>query len=445
MAGIFKAYDIRGTYPHQVNEEVAHRLGLALATWFKSGTMAVGHDARVSSPSLSKALIKGLTEAGMDVEDIGTVTTPCLNYAVGRFDFTGGVMVTASHNPGAYNGFKICREKGIPVGYETGLKEIERMVKDAWLCKSQKPGIRQKNDVRKYFVEHVVSFEEMGRKLKVVIDAGNGSAGKIYPAIFRRISCKLYRLHFKLDGRFPNHDPNPLVDENIRDLQKVVRAKDADIGIALDGDADRMVVVDEAGRRIPCDIITALIAGHLLETYKKRKVVYDVRSSRVVKEEIEKAGGIPIVERVGHAFIKQTMRDQEAIFGGEVSGHFYFAKNFYCDSAGIAIMYLLNILSNATATISQLVKPLQRYHQTGEVNFEVEDTTHAINEMSQMFSDGKQNRLDGLTVEYDHWWFNVRASNTEPLLRVNLEADSEDLMDRQMTRITEKLGNPVSH
>ena len=403
MAGIFKAYDIRGTYPHQVNADMAHRLGLALATMFKHGTVCVGQDARVSSPEVAWSLMKGLVEGGLDVEDIGIVTTPCLNYCVGRFGYVGGVMVTASHNPPRYNGFKIAREGAVPMSYETGIKELENMVNNAWLCKAQTPGKRSKADLRKYYIEHVVTFSKITKKLNVVIDSSNGVGGRVFPAIFRRIPPKLSRLHFKIDGRFPNHDPNPLLDENIEDLQKVVVAKKADVGICLDGDADRMMAVDENGRRIACDLMTALIAREMLKDNPGAKFVYDVRSSRVVREEIENNGGEAIVERVGHSYMKAALREKDALFGGEVSGHFYFQKNFCCDSAAIATVWLLNLMSAFDGPISKLVEPLRRYHSTGEVNFKVEDSDEALEKLAKKFSDGKQHWLDGLTVDYPDW------------------------------------------
>ena len=433
--GIFKSYDIRGKYPAEIDELTARKIGTAIAQFFKeknpkSKNIVVGRDMRTSSKSLANALIEGLCEAGLDVTNIGVVSTEMTYFAVGYYQYDGSVMVTASHNPAEYNGFKICREQAIPISFETGIDRIAKLTKQYYPPRIEQLGKVVVRDVFNDYKKHVLKFAGNLRHLRVVIDAGNGMAGKIIPIVCEELPIEIIPLYFELDGSFPNHDPNPLKAENIIDLQNKVRETKAQIGVAFDGDADRCVFVDEMGRSIGCDIITALIAKQFLEREKGATILYDIRSSWVVPEEIKAAGGIPHRERVGHAYMRATLRKERAAFGGELSGHYYFRDNYYSDSGMIAFLMVLNILSNKRVPFSNIVSPLKRYYSTGEINFEVEDKDAKIEGITKEFSNGKIDYLDGVTVEYKDWWFNVRKSNTEPLLRLNVEGKTQEIMER---------------
>jgi phosphomannomutase len=436
---IFKSYDIRGIYPAELNEEKAQRIGFAIVDFLKQvkGTaknIVVGKDMRVSSPSLADALIKGITNAGANAIDIGLVSTETTYFAGGYYKYDGSIMVTASHNPAEYNGFKVCREQAVPISLDTGLSKIAQLAKQPHTA-SKKCGTIIKKDVLNDYKNHVLNFVLNIKKLHVVVDAGNGMAGKTVPPVFEELPCKLTMLYPELDGTFPNHPPDPLVVENIKELQSTVQELGADLGVAFDGDADRCVFVDEKGQVITNDLITALIAKKWLIMEPKATIVYDLRSSRIVPEEIIAAGGVPYRERVGHSHIKATMREKNAIFGGELSGHFYFKNNYYADSGLIALIEVLNILSEQKDTFSDIIAPLKRYHSTGEINFEVIDKDEKIKGLAERFSNGRVDFLDGVTVEYDDWWFNVRKSNTQPLLRLNLEAKTKDLMKKNMKEV----------
>ncbi|MEK7368340.1 MAG: phosphomannomutase/phosphoglucomutase, partial [Planctomycetota bacterium] len=370
-----------------------------------------------SSTPLAQALIEGITSAGVNVTDIGVVSTDVTYFAVAKYGYDGSVAVTASHNPAEYNGFKVCREHAMPVGLETGLAKIRDIAMRPPLATAERPGRVTKKDIMKEYKEHVHSFIRQIRAMRIVVDAGNGMAGKMVPIIFKGLPIEIIPLYFELDGSFPNHEANPLKLENLRHLQELVREEKAQLGVAFDGDADRVAFVDEKGEAIGSDIITALIAREFLGEDKGATVVYDLRSSWAVKEEIVRNGGVPCREKVGHAFIKATMRERNAVFGGELSGHYYFRDNFYADSGMIAFIEILNILGRKRVSMSNLVAPLKKYFSSGEINFTVEDKDAKIDELARSFSDGKVDRLDGVTVEYRDWWFNVRKSNTEPRLR----------------------------
>jgi len=441
--GIFKAYDVRGVYPDELNEDIAGKIGNAAAKLLNAGTLVVGRDMRLSSEALAGAAAQGIVEAGCDCLDIGLCETPAHYFAVGSSSCDGGLMTTASHNPPQYNGFKISKEKAIPVGQDSGLREIERMVTQGEYILQRKKGSILYKDISGDYTKHILSFAREIRRLKVVIDASNGMAGKHLPAVLDNLPLETVRLYFELDGRFPNHEPNPLKAENLRDLQDAVKGTRADLGVMFDGDGDRVVFVDENAEIVKSDLLTVLIAREVLRKEPGAAIVYDLRSSRVVPEEIRKAGGVPVRERVGHAFMKATLRNTGAVFGGELSGHYYFRENFCADSGAIAFMKILNLLSAEGAKLSELLKPLQRYCATGEINFEVEDKDEKIRELAEVFSDGKVDFLDGVTVEYDDWWFNVRKSNTEPLLRLNLEAKTPELLEKEKARLFSLLGKPL--
>ena len=444
MAGIFKAYDIRGVVPDELDRKTAYLIGRAVGVLLGGSPLVVSRDMRLSGPEFAGGIIDGITESGRDVVDAGLLSTPANYFAVGHYGYPGGVMVTASHNPKEYNGFKVSREDVIPVSYETGLDEIERMVKEANFPPAARKGKVGHRDVLADYARHVLSFVRDIRPMKVVIDAGNGMDGKMLPPILKELPGEFVRLYFELDGTFPHHGSNVLLVDNLRDLRRAVLAEGAALGVAIDGDADRVAFIDEHAEVIPNDLVGALMARQVLREEPGAAVIYDPRSSRAVREEILAAGGMPRVERVGHSYMKATMRRLEAPFGLELSGHFYFRDNFCADSGVIAMIALLNLLSKEQRPLSELIRPLQRYSSTGEINFEVQDKDGKIEEIARTFADGRQSRVDGITVEYDDWWFNVRKSNTEPLLRLTLEGKTRRLMDSGLARVEPVLGKAVS-
>ncbi len=439
---IFKSYDIRGVYPDELNEYTAEKIGKATVQFLRSikdnvNNILVARDARPSSNSLANSFKKGIIEAGVNVIDIGEVSTDTTYFAVGYYDYDAGITVTASHNPSEYNGFKLCHEKAMPISFDTGLSKISEIARHTRLPSSEQPGKIIKKDVLSDYKKHILNFANNIRPLKVVVDAGNGMAGKMIPIIFEDLPCNIIPLFFDLDGTFPNHEPNPLEKENLRTLQKKVRKTKSHLGVAFDGDADRCVFIDENGQIIGCDLITAVIAKELLQKEKGATIVYDLRSSWVLPEDIKESGGNPCREMVGHSYIKATMREKNAIFGGELSGHYYFKENYFADSAMIALIEVLNILSRRNVPMSNLIAPLRRYYSTGEINFEVADKDKKIEQIAEHFKNGKIDYLDGITVEYKDWWFNVRKSNTEPLLRLNLEGKTKEIMEKRQKQLTD--------
>lgn len=441
--GIFKAYDIRGIYPDELDEALMKRIGNSVAQFIGGDRMLVSRDMRDSGVSLSEAFIVGATDAGVDCWDAGLLSTPGNYFAIANYGFPGGVAITASHNPKEYNGVKVSRENAIPVGSESGLKEIEKVALYGDYKRASVKGKVVSISVLDDLTAHILKFAGDIKPLKVAIDASNGMAGLVLPGVLERLPIETERLYFELDGNFPNHEANPLKTEVLADLQRKVMESGADMGVCFDGDADRCAFVDEKGRIIPSDLTTAILAREFLAREPGALVLYDVRSSHAVREEIEAAGGRGMPERVGHVFMKATLREKNGIFAGELSGHYYFRDNFYADSAAIGFVMMLNVLSAAGMPLSELVAPLRRYSSTGEVNFDVEDKDSKISQLAAAFSDGKISHLDGITVEYDDWWFNVRKSNTEPLLRLVLEARDAAKCEDAMKRISEMLGEPV--
>ncbi len=433
--GIFKAYDIRGVVPEEFNADIAYRIGNAVAAYLKPENVVVGRDMRTHSPEIAAAAVRGLAEAGVDVTDIGLASTPAVYFADGFGGFAGALQVTASHNPPEYNGFKLCREAAIPLSYETGIEEIELIFKRGEIVRAESSGRVTEKDFSADYVRHVLGFAQYIRPLTVVADAGNGMAGKYLPLLFKELPCRLEPLYFELDGSFPNHEADPLKEANLADLQARVKEVKADFGVAFDGDGDRVAFVDENGRTISNDLTAALIAREVLDTWPGSTVVYDLRSSMAVAEEIRSRGGRPLESRVGHSYIKQLMRERDAAFGGELSGHYYFRDNFFADSGLIALVMVLNLVSSQEKPLSELVRPLRRYSASGEINFRVEDKEAKIEELARVFSDGEVYFLDGVSARYPDWWFNVRQSNTEPLLRLNLEARSPDLLEEALRRV----------
>ncbi|MGN6675305.1 MAG: phosphomannomutase/phosphoglucomutase [Thermomicrobiales bacterium] len=432
---IFKAYDVRGIYPGELNEDIAYQIGRAFVAFLGVDRVAVGRDMRLSGPALAGALLQGIAAQGAEAIDLGLTSSDELYFAVGKFGYPAGVMVTASHNPAEYNGLKMCRAEAIPLSESTGLTDIRDMiVRDAIPTATRQGSITQR-DVLDAYVEHALSFVDVKtlRPLKVVADAGNGMAGMILPRVFDRLPCELVPLYFDLDGSFPNHPANPIEPENIADLQAKVRETGADVGVAFDGDADRMFIVDEHGTFVGGDMVTAMVAQRLLRRYPGAAIVYNLICSRSVPETIKAAGGRPIRERVGHSFIKATMRREDAVFGGEHSGHFYFRDNWYADSGLIAFLSVLELLSDANKPVSAVLQPIDPYKRSGEINSEVKDIAAVLTKVEDHYraAGATIDKLDGLTVEYPDWWFNLRPSNTQPLLRLNVEAANDaELRDK---------------
>lgn len=452
---IFKAYDIRGLYPDQLDEEAAWKIGCATARFLRSlltgfdrgqtnaQALCVGRDMRTHSQPLAHALIEGINSAGANVIDLGMIDTPQMYFAVNHLGTCGGVQVTASHNPARYNGFKISSQNAKPVGADTGLKDIKHIALALIHTKANLTGKVQKKDLTSHYKTHVLKFlQPLKKNLNIAIDASNGMAGKLVPIIFGELPLEIIPLNFEHTGKF-KHPPNPLIEKNLAQLKRTVKEKNCDFGLCFDGDADRLMMVNEKGETIGCDLLTALMARYFLNAHPNSTIVYDLRSSRTVVEEIIKYGGTPRRERVGHAFMKKALRDSHAIFGGELSGHFYYRDNYYADSGMITLVHVLNILSEARVPISELIKPLQRYHRSGEINFQVDNKREKMNELAKRYSDGRTDHLDGITVGYKDWWFNCRPSNTEPLLRLNVEAKTKQSLDEKLAEIEQVLGKPV--
>ena len=435
---VFKAYDVRGVYPDELDEDGAYAIGRAFVERFEPARIAVGRDMRLSSPSMAEAVREGAAEAGAEVLDLGLVGTEMVYFAVGDLGLDGGIAVTASHNPKQYTGMKIVRRGALPVGGDSGLEEIrDRALRGEWHTAAR--GSIRPEDVWPRFVERVLSFVDVGalRPLRIVIDPANGMAGTMLPPILERLPMlDVVRCNFEPDGSFPNHEPNPLLPENREFIVRRTREEHADFGVAFDGDADRCFFVDERGEFVPGDFTTALFAESILEKEPGGKVIYDVRASWAVPQAIERAGGVPLLNRVGHAFIKERMREDDAVFGGEVSAHYYFRDFSQADSGTVPFLLMCELVSKR-GPLGKTLAPLRsRYFITGEINTPVADVSGKLRELEQRFGDGARvSHLDGLSVEADDWHFNVRPSNTEPLLRLNLEALSEDLMERKRDEV----------
>ena len=432
---IFKAYDVRGLYPGEINEDVARAIGRGFVSYLKAKRIAVGRDMRLSSPALAAAFIDGATLQGADVVDYGMIPTDMLYFAVARDGHEGGVEVTASHNPKQYNGIKMVRREAFPLSGEEGISDIrDAIAADALPPPAGVRGAVSTRDLLDAYVAHVMSFIDRSviRPFNVVLDAGSGMAGLIAPRLFDQLPCRTTRLCFEIDGRFPNHEANPLIEENRRDIVERVVAEKADIGIAWDGDADRCFFIDGAGEFVPGDFITALLAEAFLLKTPAASVIYDLRASHAVRDIVAAHGGTSLMNRVGHAFFKRRMRETNAIFGGEVTGHYYFRDNFYADNGFIPALLILELMSKKGLSLHQLLEPLRRqYFISGEINTKLKsmDVVPAkLTEIAARYADGHQYELDGISVEYPDWHFNVRPSNTEPLLRLNLEARTPEMM-----------------
>jgi phosphomannomutase len=437
---IFKSYDVRGVYPSELSDDIAYAIGRAFVPLLGAESapngdrrkVAVGRDMRPSGEKLCAAFARGASDAGADVVEIDMVSTDALYFAVGQFDFDGGVMITASHNPAQYNGLKFTRSQAQAISLETGLATIrDQLLSGELPPKSGTAGIVSHRNVLDAFAQHCLSFVEPSKikPLKIAVDAGNGMAGKTVPHVFASLPCEVVPLYFELDGGFPNHPASPIEPENMVDLQAQIRKYGCDLGVAFDGDADRMFIVDEKAGLIDGSTVTALVALNTLKKHPGAKILYNLICSRSVPELIVRAGGVPVRSTVGHSIIKAVMREQDIVFGGEHSGHFYFRDNWYADSGMIAFLQCLELFSEAGKPVSEVIAPIDTRFRSGEINSRVKDSGVKLREIERRYADAEIDYLDGVTVSYPHWWMNVRPSNTEPLLRLNVEGDTEELMN----------------
>lgn len=438
LARLFKAYDIRGVYPEDLDEVAAHAIGAAFARFVRDRSadkVIVGRDMRLSSPALSSAFVEGVTGQAIDVIDVGLVSTDALYFASGEFS-APGAMFTASHNPGEYNGIKLCLAGAAPVGEETGLAEVRRLAEKG-VPPAERAGVVAERDVLDAFAQHLLNLVSPGliKPLRVAVDAANGMGGVVVPLVLGKLEVEIIPLFFELDGSFPNHPADPIQVDNLRDLRDAVIEVRADLGLAFDGDADRVFLVDEKAEPVSGSLTTALVASRILRKEPGASIIHNVICSRVVPEVIEEFGGKPIRTRVGHSFIKQRMAETGAAFGGEHSGHYYFRDNFRADSGLLCALYVLEALSAEERPFSEVLAPFKRYWNSGEINSEVADQDVKMKELSERFSDGTQDWMDGLTVDYATWWFNVRPSNTEPLLRLNVEARDPQIGEERTKEI----------
>ena len=433
---IIKAYDIRGLVKDEITPDFSFSLGVAFAKFLEHerepATIVVGEDMRPSSPLLADAFSDGVISQGMDVIRIGLASTDMLYFASGKLNLPG-IMFTASHNPAKYNGMKLCKSGARPIGQETGLVKIRQLIEQGVPISNRPIGSMRNQELLTEYVDYLLSlFPDKAfkkRKLKVVIDAGNGMAGFTAPAVMERLNIDLIPMYFELDGNFPNHEANPIEAKNLKDLQKRVKKEKADIGLAFDGDADRCFLINEKGELVNPSALTSLIAVHQLKTKPGSTIIYNLISSKAVSEVIAENGGIGVRSRVGHSYIKSLMAESGAIFGGEHSGHFYFSNFWRADSGMLAALYALTELMATKNTLSELLKPFNRYVASGEINSKVKDAEKSIELIRKKYCDKYLvDELDGLTITADNWWFNLRPSNTEPLLRLNVEADTENEM-----------------
>lgn len=443
---IFKSYDVRGVYPSELSDEVAYAIGRTFIPMLESErgpgdartTVAVGRDMRPSGAKLCEAFARGATDAGADVVDIGMVSTDALYFAVGTFEFDGGVMITASHNPAQYNGMKFTRSQAQAISLDTGLATIrDRLLSGELPPKSGAGGTISQRNVLDDFAKHCLSFVDRSKiaPFRIAVDAGNGMAGETIPHVFKSLPCEVIPLYFELDGSFPNHPASPIEPENMIDLQAEVRKRRCDLGVAFDGDADRMFIVDEKAGLVDGSTVTALVALNTLKKHPGARILFNPICSRSVPELILKAGGVPIRSKVGHSIIKAVMREQDVVFGGEHSGHFYFRDNWYADSGMIALLQCLELFSEAGKPVSEVIAPIDTRFRSGEVNTHVANAAAKLREIEARYPDAEIDHLDGVTISYPDWWMNVRASNTEPLLRLNVEGDTEALMGKHRDEV----------
>jgi len=443
---IFKAYDIRGTYPDQIDAAMARKIGAAFAHFLGAKRLVVGRDMRTMAPEIADAVIDGILEQGCDVIDVGLASTPMVYFCIGKLPCDGGLCVTASHNPKQFIGFKLCREEARPLSGESGIDDIRQLVERGGPTPADRHGKRDRVEMKEAFVDHIASFVTDIAPMRIVVDYANGMGAAEGPAIFAKIpGLEVIGLYETLDGTFPNHEANPLYEPNLDDLRSAVREHRTSLGLAFDGDADRCAFVDEDGRTVHADLITAVLARDLLKRHPGAPIIYDLRSSKVLAEEIIRLGGKPVRERVGHSFMKERMRKDGCVGGGELSGHFYFADNYYSDCGVLAGLMVLNQLSREGVTLKQAADALRVYHSTPEINFKVDDKEGLMQEVADLGGAGEVDHLDGVTVTFPDWWVNVRPSNTEPFLRMRLEADTASLLAEKRALLIGILGEPAEH
>ena len=440
--GIFKAYDIRGIYPTEINEDAAHLIGRGFAAYLKPSTIAVSRDMRVSSPSIAAAFIDGIRLQGTNVIDHGMLGTDMMSFAVASTGLDGGAQITASHNPGEYNGIKMVRSGALPLSGDAGIGDIRDMIASNTLpAPASRRGDLTHRDILPAYVEKVMSFIDPAviKPFNVVLDAGSGMAGLVAPHLFDRLPCRTTKLCFTIDGTFPTHEANPLIEENRQDITTEVMRQHADAGIAWDGDADRCFFIDGTGEFISGDFVTALLAEAFLLKHPGSTIIYDLRASHAVKDTVERHGGRALMNRVGHAFIKRRMREEDAIFGGEVTGHYYFRDFYYADNGFIPALLILELMSKKNKSLHELLQPYrERYFISGEINTKLgsmNEVPKRLADIERRYRDAQIATLDGVSVEYPDWHFNVRPSNTEPLLRLNLEAESPEMMERKRDEV----------
>lgn len=437
---IFRAYDIRGIYPSEINEKVAEIIGRAFVKFLGGSNLniVVGRDNRLSSPSLFNALTKGILGQGTNVIDIGLATTPMLYFAVAYFKFDGGIEITASHLSEEWNGFKLVREKAIPISEKTGIKKIQEIAEKIKTEGKLKGKLFQKNILPEYLKFNFKNFKLLDFKpLKVVIDTGNAIGGILIQDLKQKLRIKIFSLFEKLDGNFPNHNPDPLIKENLLSLQKEVKKKKADLGVAFDGDGDRIIFIDENGEIVSGDLITALLAKIILEKNPGEKILFDIRSSNIVGETVKEEGGIPIVGPIGHTLIKEKMRKEGIFFAGELSGHYYLKEYYFCEAPIFVLLKILETISKTGKNLSELIEPSKKYFHSGEINFEVENKIKILKALERKYKGGEICHLDGLRVDFKNWWFLVRPSHTEPILRLVLETKTKKLLEEKKKELIE--------
>ena len=446
---IFKAYDIRGLYPQEINEDAVRLIGRGFVAYLEARRIAVSRDMRVSSPALAAAFIDGARAQGADVVDYGMLGTDMMYFAVATDGLEGGAQITASHNPGQYNGIKMVRREALPLSGDAGIGDIRDMIaRDALPPPAVQAGSVTTRNILPEYVEKVMSFIDPSviKPFNVVADAGSGMAGLVAPKLFDRLPCTVTKLCFEIDGTFPNHEANPLIEENRRDITAEVIRQKADIGIAWDGDADRCFFIDGSGEFISGDFVTALLAEAFLLKHPGATVIYDLRASHAVKDTVERYGGRALMNRVGHAFIKRRMREEDALFGGEVTGHYYFRDFFYADNGFIPALLILELMSKKNQSLRELLQPYrERYHISGEINTKLarmDEVPRKLAAIERRYGDATLAKMDGLSVDYPDWHFNVRPSNTEPLLRLNLEAASPEMMEQKRDEVLSLIRAP---
>lgn len=434
---IFKSYDIRGVYPKALNEKIAYTIGRSFVKYTKAKSVAIGQDARISSPALFDSLVKGITEEGANVYNLGQVPTECLYFTVGFYDFDAGIMITASHNPKEYNGFKMLKKNGNNIEVIKG-EDLQSIVETGDFKNDITKGLIAQKDIWQDYINHILSFVNLDKikPFKIAVDASNGVAGLAVAKIGNKLSAKIFLLNYEPDGNFPNHSPNPLLPGSTDQIKKEIEKENADFGFIFDGDADRIFLVDENGWLIRADVVLLLLAKYFLQKNPGSAIAYNAICSKSVPEFVKKWGGKPIRTKVGFVNVREGLLKNNGIIGGELSGHYCFRDNYYLDSGMIAFLILLQIISQEHKKVSEIVQELSPYAKSFEMNFEIANKEEILSKIKEKYADGKQDYLDGITVEYNNWWFNVRLSQTEPLLRLTIEADTKDLLEEKQKELT---------